>query len=102
MLDNISIISENFDYKYLIYNQQEIIDNIEKTIINSLENKINRKIEPKYQINKNRSPHTNLYADNIRIKIIIHFCNYLIQFLNDYVKNFRYQKRKLRKAFRQV
>ena len=99
MLDNISIISENFDYEYLIYNQHEIIDNIEKTIINSLENKINRKIVPKNQINKNRSPHTNLYADNIRIKIIIHFCNYLIQFLNDYVKKiFGYQKRKFRKV----
>lgn len=52
----------------------------------------------KYQKGHRRNPHTKFSLDNVKIKLFSHFCNYIINFINDYIKKiFAYQKRKLRR-----
>ena len=52
----------------------------------------------KYYKGHRRNPHTKFSLDNVKIKLFSHFCNYIINFTNDYIKKiFGYQKRKLRK-----
>ena len=52
----------------------------------------------KYYKGHRRNPHTKFSLDNVKIKLFSHFCNYIINFTNDYIKKiFGYQKRKLRR-----
>ena len=45
-----------------------------------------------------KNKHSRYSLDNVKIKLFSHFCNYIINFTNDYIKKiFGYQKRKLRK-----
>ncbi len=49
-------------------------------------------------IKKKRKKHSKYELDNLKVKLLIHFCNFIICFMNDYIKmKFNYQKRKLRK-----
>jgi hypothetical protein len=95
---NESFFSENNDYEYLILFDQNTGNIDINENLNLLNNILYINNDTNSKIKKSRARHTNLYLDNIRIKIVIHFCNFLIQFLNDYVKKiFGYQKRKFRK-----
>ena len=89
-------------------NEQSISSNENDLIFPSKEGNLEKFLQMKRygKENKNetnqrghrKNKHSKYSLDNVKIKLFVHFCNYIIQFINDYIRKiYGYQKRKLRK-----
>ena len=94
-------------YQHSIYydsntdNENSTFSSDNQQLLNS-KNKRNE-LTKENPIKKKRKKHTKYELDNLKVKLLVHFCNFIICFMNDYIKmKFNYQKRKFRKVSHEI